>query len=97
MKKFINGEIITTEFVEKFFEMCEFDRDRTLNIKDWSYITENFELAKLDKFSDLILIVFNDCEVFEIDSLIREKYEINENELKECVKKILLKIKNNQW
>ena len=34
MKKFINGEIITTEFVEKFFEMCEFDRDRTLNIKD---------------------------------------------------------------
>ena len=97
MKKFINGEIITTEFVEKFFEMCEFDRDRTLNIKDWSYITENFELAKLDKFSDLILIVFNDCEVFEIDSLIREKYEINENELKECVKKILLKIKNNQY
>ena len=97
MKKFINGEIITTEFVEKFFEMCEFDRDRRLNIKDWSYITENFELAKLDKFSDLILIVFNDCEVFEIDSLIREKYEINENELKECVKKILLKIKNNQY
>lgn len=34
MKKFINGEIITTEFVEKFFEMCEFDRDRRLNIKD---------------------------------------------------------------
>ena len=89
MKKFVKNEILATEFVEKFFEIWEFDRDRTSNIKDLSYITENFELAKLDKFSDLILIVFNDCEVFESDSLIREKYEIDENELKECVKKVL--------
>ena len=97
MKKFVKNEIVATEFVEKFFEMWEFDRDRTSNLKDLSYITENFELAKLDKFSDLILIVFNDCEVFESDSLIREKYEIDENELKECVKKTLLKIKNNHY
>ena len=97
MKKFVKNEILATEFVEKFFEIWEFDRDRTSNIKDLSYITENFELAKLDKFSDLILIVFNDCEVFESDSLIREKYEIDENELKECVKKVLLKVKNNQY
>ena len=97
MEKFAKNEIVATEFVEKFFKMWEFDRDRTSNIKDLSYITENFELAKLDKFSDLILIVFNECVVFESDSLIREKYEIDENELKECVKKILLKIKNNQY
>ena len=97
MKKFVKNEIVATEFVEKFFEMWEFDRDRTSNLKDLSYITENCELAKLDKFSDLILIVFNDCEVFESDSLIREKYEIDENELKECVKKTLSKIKNNQY
>ena len=97
MKKFVKNEIVATEFVEKFFEMWEFDRDRTLNVKDLSYITENCELAKLDKFSDLILIVFNDCEVFESDSLIREKYEIDENELKKCVKKTLSKIKNNQY
>ena len=97
MEKFVKNEIVATEFVEKFFKMWEFDRDRTSNIKDLSYITENCELAKLDKFSDLILIVFNDCEVFESNSLIREKYEIDENELKECVKKILLKIINKNY
>lgn len=94
MEKFINGEIIATEFVDKFFEMWKFDRDRTSNFKDLSYITKNFELTKLDKFSDFVNSVFNECEVFESDSLIWEKYQIDENELKKCVKKTLNEMKN---
>jgi len=94
MENFIDNKIIATEFVEKFFEMWKFDRDRKVNFKNLSYVTRNFELTKLDKFSDLVLILFNDCEVFEPNPVLRDKYEIDEIELKECVKKILLKIKN---
>lgn len=94
MKQFINNKITGIEFDNKFFEIWKFDRDRTSNLKDLSYIIKNFELTKLDEFSDLISKLFNDCEVFEPDPLLREDYEIDENELRECVKKTLLKIEH---
>ena len=94
MKQFINNKITGIEFDNKFFEIWKFDRDRTSNLKDLSYIIKNFELTKIDEFSDLILKLFNDCEVFEPDPLLREDYEIDENELRECVKKTLLKIEH---
>jgi len=57
---------------------------------------KNFESTKLEIFSSLIsLELFFDLELFQPDPLFREDYEIDEKELKNRVKKTLLKIKNN--
>jgi len=45
-------------------------------------------------FSSLISDLFLDCELFEADPLLREDYEISEEELRNCVKKTLLEIKD---
>ena len=36
----------------------------------------------------LISDLFLDCELFEVDPLLREDYEIFEKELRNCVKKL---------
>ena len=41
----------------------------------------------------LISDLFLDCELLEVDPLLREDYEISEEELRNCVKKTLLEIK----
>ena len=57
-------------------------------------ITKNFKLTEIDGFSSLISDLFLDCEAFEADTLLRRYYEISEEELRNCVKKILLEIKD---
>jgi hypothetical protein len=55
---------------------------------------EDVELTKLEGFSALISDLFTDCDVFEPDSALREDYEISEEELRNCVKKTLLEMKD---
>ena len=89
MKKFVDKKISGTEFSDQFFQMWKSDRDKTYNSEE---LTENFKLTEIDGFVSLISDLFLDCEVFEADPLLREDYEISEEELRDCVKKTLLKI-----
>ena len=89
MKKFVDKKISGTEFSDQFFQMWKSDRDKTYNLEELVYITE------IDGFSSLISDLFLDCELFEADPLLREDYEISEEELRNCVKKTLLEIKDH--
>jgi len=94
MKKFVDKKISGTEFYDEFFQTWKLDRDKIYNSEELFYITENFKLTEIDGFSSLISNLFLDCELFEADPLLREGYEISEEELRNCVKKTLLEIKD---
>jgi hypothetical protein len=38
--------------------------------------------------------LFTDCDVFEHDPILRENYEISEDQLRDCVEKTLLEMKD---
>lgn len=94
MRKFVDKKISGTEFSDQFFQMWKSDRDKTYNSEELIYITENFKLTEIDGFSSIISDLFLDCEAFEADPLLRKDYEISEEELRNCVKKTLLEIKD---
>ena len=96
MEKFVAKKISGTEFSDQFFEMWRSDRDKIYNSEELVYITKNVQLTKIEGFSALISDLFLDCESFENDPALREDYEISEEELRECVKKTLLEIKD-RW
>ena len=96
IEKFVDGRLSGIEFEKEFLQIWRFDRDRILDSLKLSHIMKNFESTKLERFSSLIsLELFIDLELFEPNQLFRENHEIDENKLKDRVKKTLLKIKNN--
>lgn len=92
MEQFINGIIDGQKFKEEFNQLWRLNRDKKYS---------NDEIQKLDSkklveskgFSAIVSNLFTDCDVFEPDSNLRKEYEISEIELKNCVKKALLEIK----
>ena len=74
--------------------MWRVDRDKNYSLKELFDKIEDEKLTELEGFSVLISGLFTDCDVFEPDSALREDYEISEEELRNCVKKILLEIKD---
>lgn len=94
MEKFVNGRIDRRQFGREFFRMWVVDRDKLYNSEELFYIKKNFTLTEIDGFLYLILDVFLDCELFEAEPLLREDYEISEEELRNCVNKTLLEIKD---
>ena len=91
MEKFINGRIDSHQFENEFCQMWRLDRDKTYSLKELPL--EDVELTKLEGFSALLSDLFASCDIFEPDPALREDYEISEEELRNCVKKTLLEIK----
>ena len=94
MEKFVNGRIDGTQFDSEFCQMWRVNRDKNYSLKELLDKIEDVELTKLEGFSALISDLFTDCDVFEPDSALREDYEISEEELRNCVKKTLLEMKD---
>lgn len=67
--------------------MWKSDRNKTYNSEELVHITKNFKVIEIDEFSSLISNLFLDCKLLEADPLLREDYEISEEELRNCVKK----------
>ena len=95
MENFLNDIIDVQEFDTKFLSMWSLNRDKEKSWEEFIYIVNNFKLSQFQDFSCLTSKLFTDLDVFEPDPLLREDYEIDEDELKNYVKKTLLKIKNN--
>jgi hypothetical protein len=95
MENFLSGIEDVKEFDEKFLSMWSSNRDKEKSWEEFTYIVNNFKLSQFQDFSSLTSKLFTDLEVFEPDPLLREDYEIDEDELRTYVKKTLLKIKNN--
>ena len=94
MEKFVTGKIDGTQFDIEFCRMWRADRDKNYSLKELFDKIEDEKLTELEGFSALISGLFTDCDVFEPDSTLREDYEISEEELRNCVKKTLLEIKD---
>ena len=56
------------------------------------YIIDNLKLSQLRDLSSLLSKLFTDCDVFEPDQLLREDYEIGEEELRNCSNRAFLEI-----
>ena len=94
MEKFVNGKIDGTDFNREFYRMWKVDRDKNYSLKELFDKIEDEKLTELEGFSALISGLFTDCDIFEAESAWREDYEISEEELRKCVKKTLVEIKN---
>ena len=57
------------------------------------YIIDNLKLKQFQGFSSVISKLFPDLNVFEPNSLLRENYEIDEEELRYFAEEALSKIK----
>lgn len=94
MERFIDEKIDGKQFDSEFCKMWRKDRDKTYSSKELLHIAEHVYLTKFKGFSGLMSKLFTDCDVFQPDPALREYYEISEEELRNCVKKALLEIKN---
>tara|TARA_B110000902_G_scaffold240776_1_gene290556 strand:+ start:380 stop:574 length:195 start_codon:yes stop_codon:yes gene_type:complete len=57
------------------------------------YIIGNLKLRQFQGFSSVILKLVTDLNVFELDSLLKEDYEIDQQELRYFVEETLLKMR----
>ena len=57
-------------------------------------MTSFYPPLKIEGFSDLLSEIFTGCDVFNNDPKTRQKSEINEDELRDCVENIFIKIKD---
>lgn len=94
MEKFINDKIDARQFEIEFCQMWRVDRDKAYDSEELFHKIKHVNLTKLKGFSALISDLFTDCDIFEPDAALRDDIEISEEELKNCVKKTFLEIKN---
>lgn len=94
MERFIDEKIDGREFDSEFCQMWSKDRDKTYSSQELLYLAEHVDLTQLKGFSGLMSKLFTDCDVFQPDPSLRKDYEISEKELKNCVQKTFLEIKN---
>lgn len=94
MEKFIDEKIDGKQFETEFYELWRKDRDRTYSSKKLLEIAEHVDLTKFIGYSHIMSKLFIDCDGFQPDPALRESYEISEEELRNCVKKTVLEIKN---
>lgn len=94
MEKFVNGRIDGRQFDREFCRMWGLDRDKHFSMEKLLDKRDDVELTKLQGFSAIISELFTDCDSFEPDSSLRDDFDISEEELRNCVKKALLEIKN---
>jgi hypothetical protein len=94
MERFINGTIDGREFDKEFCQMWAADRDKVDRWEELLYIIDNLKLIQFEDFGSLISDLFTDCDVFEPDPMLREDYEKSEDQLRDCVEKTLLEMKD---
>lgn len=94
IESFLNYQIDVEEFERNFYHMNRLDRDREHKWEDMLYIIDNLKLKQFQGLSSIISKLFTDLDIFEKDPLLREDYEINEQELRNFVEEALLKMKN---
>jgi len=97
IESFLNYQIDVQEFKRKFYQINRLDLDQDYKWKDMLYIIDNLELKQFQGLSSIISKLFTDLDVFEEDPLLREDYEINEEELRDFAKDALSKLRNYSY
>nr|YP_010283278.1 hypothetical protein MKU01_pgp096 [Psammodictyon constrictum]ULD16397.1 hypothetical protein [Psammodictyon constrictum] len=97
IESFLNYQIDVQEFKRNFYQINRLDLDKDRKWKDMLYIIDNLELKQFQGLSSIISKLFTDLDVFEEDPLLREEYEIDEEELRDFAKDALSKLKNYSY
>lgn len=97
IESFLNYQIYVEEFKRKFYQINKLDLDKDRKWRDMIYIIDNLELKQFQGLSSIISKLFTDLDVFEEDPLLREDYEIDEEELRDFAKDALSKLKNYSY
>ena len=97
IESFLNNQIDIQEFKRKFYQMNRLDSDKEEKWEDMLYIIDNLELKQFQGLSSIISKLFTDLDVFEEDPLLREDYEIDEEELRDFAKDALSKLKTYSY
>src|SRR5210317_753055 len=97
IESFLNYQIDVQEFKRKFYQINRLDLDQDYKWKDMLYIIDNLELKQFQGLSSIISKLFTDLDVFEENPLLREDYEINEEELRDFAKDALSKLRNYSY
>ena len=93
-KSFLDDKIDVKEFETKFCDMRNSDCGKSCRWEDMVYIIDNLKLKQFQDISNVIDKLFTDLDVFEADPLLREDYEIDEEELRNFAEEALSKMKS---
>jgi len=93
IENFLNYKIDVERFETNFYEMRSLDCEKEYRWETMLYIIDNLKLKQFQGLSSIISKLFNDLDVFEPNPLLREDYEIGEEELRYFAKEALSKIK----
>jgi len=93
IEDFLNYQIDADTFQTNFYEMKSLTCDKEYRWKTMLYIIDNLKLKQFQGLSSILSKLFTDLDVFEPDPLLREYYEIDEDELRYFAKEALSKIK----
>jgi len=97
LEKFLDKQISNTEFETKFYGLRNLNCQKDAKWEDMLYIIDNLKLKEFQGLSTIINKLFTDLDVFEADPLLREDYEIGEQELRNFAKDALSKLKTYSY
>ncbi len=93
IENFLNYKIDVDRFHTDFYEMRMLDCEKEYRWENMLYIIDNLKLKQFQGLSSVMSKLFTDLDVFEPDPLLREDYEIDEQELRHFAEEALSKIK----
>jgi len=97
IESFLNNQIDVQKFKRDFYQMNRLDSNKEKKWEDILYIIDNLKLKQFQGISSIMSKLFTNLDVFEEDDLLREHYEIDEEELRYFAKEALLKLKNYSY
>ena len=93
LEKFLDKQISNMEFETRFYKLRNLNARKDAKWEDMLYIIDNLKLKQFQGISIIINKLFTDLDVFESDPLLREDYEIDEQELRNFAKDALSKLR----
>ena len=93
IENFLNYKIDADTFQTNFYDMWRLDLDKEHKWETIEYIIDNLKLKQFQGVSSILSKLFTDLDVFEPNSLLRDDYEIGEEELRYFAKEALSKLK----
>jgi len=93
IENFLNSKIDVDTFETNFYKMRNLDGGKEYRWETMLYIIDHLKLKQFQGLSSVISKLFTDLDVFEPNSLLREDYEIDEQELRYFAEEALSKLK----
>lgn len=94
LEEFLSKRISGKEFETRFYKMHAVDGHVDPEWEELVYVVKNFNLADFEGITALMSELFVACDSFESNCELIDEGDLTEEELRDCVSKILLKIRS---